>query len=65
MNKPLKISVSDDSFLRVFSKTEWSEVLTLEVDVIRIDSMTTDENSIYIGCSDGSIRQFSKTDIET
>jgi hypothetical protein len=38
-------------------------VLWLDVDVVRIDAMTSDEKYIYIGCADGSVRRLSKEDI--
>jgi hypothetical protein len=58
-------SISDDSTFRVYSKTDWSEFLCLELDMMRIESMTIDVNSIYISCSDGSIRLLSKNNLET
>lgn len=57
-------SISDDATLRIYSKSDWTEVLCIRVPVMRIDALTIDERSVYIGCSDGSIRQLLKTRIK-
>ncbi len=56
-------SISDDKTLRVYSKSDWAEVLCIKVPG-RIEVLTLDDSSVYMGCSDGSIRQLLKTQIE-
>ncbi len=56
-------SISDDKTLRVYSKSDWTEVLCIKVPG-RIEVLTLDDSSVYFGCSDGSIRQLLKTQIE-
>jgi WD40 repeat protein len=57
-------SISDDASLRVYSKSDWMEVYTVQLPVTKIDALTIDGDSLYLGCSDGSIRQLLKKHIE-
>jgi hypothetical protein len=54
-------SGSDDGTMRVYSKSDWSEVAVLESGVGRVIDLIHDDTHVYFGCADGNIRYFPKS----
>jgi hypothetical protein len=57
-------SASDDGTMRVYSKSDWSEVVVIESGVGRVLDLIHDDSHVYFGCADGNIRFFSKDELD-